>query len=534
MADTVYAVDGYLDAGYTVYTADAGAGLSATVRVPQDNYIQDNYAEAGYFGLGQLLAGAIKSGQSSLTGTASVSVSAGRIRNPQTTAVLALASLATQTVSAGATRRITQNLSSSGSVACSAGTRKTATASLTAFDTVTVTALPRKNFSGDLACVSSLSASANVTRDAGYPTATVTWDSQDSSWDDWQHLYWDPDNGIWISTRSSLYAFPIVTGSQQHLLTSAFSIYPIGGQVQTGIANLVENQSDIFVIGGYEKTTGGTVSVSSTLTVPGEKLHSTTGSDISTSFSISAQADVIPPTRGTADLQSQFTIYPNGGQFQTGTIDLASEFTIYALGKTPGIQEASAGITARASSIVAGARRAGADSAVSAQAQASATSIRIRRTADDLSSQFSQLAIPTRKRPGLATIASVATYSATCTRIQRSPAALSSTCSFAVNGGQLASAGGLLNTAFGMPVLGGRLASGQALLQALGFTLQAGDVYWFDPDLVLRVIPESRFYAVLGETRSLTVADETRVNMVLDELRTLDVPEETRSLQVIA
>lgn len=570
MADTVYVVDDYIDAGYFVYTADAGAGLSTTSYLPYPNYFEDNYIQFNYVE-GGLYATANRPATATMSGVSSTSITATKqvIAEATVTAIAtldastrrtrtvseSLTSTATVSATATRTRTVSQNLSSTATVSAtvirqrqdsknltstctlsvSVEITKSTGASLTAFDTISVVTQANKNFSGNLAGEFSLSAQASVTRDAGYPTATVTWDSQDSSWDDWQHLYWDPDNGIWIRSTSSIYAFPIVTGDRQHLLNSEFSIYPNGGHHRQALASLVENAASVFTIGGYVKTTGGIANAQSTLTVPGEKLHSTTGSNISANFSIGIQADAIPPTRGIANLQSQFTIYPNGGPFVLGSSTLNSEFSIQALGKTPGLQDARASITAQSTNSITPLRIAGGQSTVSTIATSSATSIRIRRITDNLSSQFAQNTTVIRTRPGASVLNTVASYSVTSTRVKRSGADVNIIANLDALAGKLKIIGSNPIAVATMPLaLGGIRVGAQANLIAQGFTLQAGDVYWFDSDLVLKVASENRWYAVLTESRLLTATEETRVNMVLDELRTLDVPEETRSLQVIA
>lgn len=548
MADIVYLVDGYLDAGYFVYTADAGAGLTSRSFVPDDAYIVSGYAVTGYFTVPELVAVRSRSGSLSITAVATTSVTATATKpgtaTASTTATLSGTSkrtrstsvTATATATLTATGRFAQSgasaLASTFTAQITATATKPTGATLTAFDSVSVTALANKNFDGNLSSSFVFTVTPSVTRDAGFPTATVTWDSQDSSWDDWQHLYWDPDNGIWIRTTSSLYAFPVVTGNTQFLLPSEFTIYPNGGYALTGSAVLPAD-SDIQIVPGYVKSGSCEITAQFSITAPGEKQHSTDSATLSTSSSMSTDATIIPPTRGTVAMSSAFVQTTTPGYVLEGNADLASAFAIFAQGKIPGLQDAGASITGRFSTATQANYSVRASSSIAGTFTASINGARTRTTTGSFASEFGIVATSTRTRPGVAN--NSARFSVTATGINVRPGAATISGEFSVTAlaGYRLAGQGAFNCMSSLSGTGSRRRNGTATISSNGFVLVAGDVFTIDPDFQLTVTQETRWYPVLPELRLNSVTQETRVNTIWPEFRAIPVPQETRQETVL-
>lgn len=549
MADIVYVESGYLDAGYLVYTADAGAGLTARSFVPDDAYIASDYAVTGYFFTPELQATVIKSGSATITVVNTTTISA--LRTAPGTAAVTTASAVTvtsartrsspvaitSTSTLAAVGRFAQRgeaaLNNTFTATITATATKPSGADLTAFDTIAVTALANKNFTAGLTVNTALSAQPSVTRDAGFPTATVTWDSQDSSWDDWQHLYWDPDNGIWIRTTTNLYAFPVVSGDNQFLLSSEFIIYPNGGHFRTGTASLVEDQSLLFAIGGYEKSESSNITASAQIQVQGGRVHSTAQAAMSSAFAWSADAEVIPPTRGQADLLVNSTVSALGGPIKQFSSDLASEFSLEASGRQPGLQEADAVLSMVTTQTTTAVITARGTANVTVNSSQTATPTRLLEFASALIASSVASIVPVRIRSFDSGTASTSTVTGTGVRVRPGAGNLQMLTQFSVLAGYRLGGNGDLSTQTTLFGGGTRRRNATAAISTQGFVLTAGDVFTIDPDFQLVVTQETRFYPVLPEQRLRTVAQETRVNTIWPESRAIQVPQETRQETVI-
>jgi hypothetical protein len=549
LADIVYVESGYLEPGYTVYTAAAGSSLTSTARLPDDPYLEADYVASGYLFTPTFDATVIKSAVSNVGVVTSTTVSVTRSR-PGASAVTVSVTQSTnaaRTRTANATATVASTITADGrfqqqgaasisstfTVAVTATATKPTGADLTAFDTIAVTALANKNFTAGLSAVSTLSATPSVTRDAGFTTATVTWDSQDSSWDDWQHLYWDPDNGIWISTRSSVYAFPVVSGDNQFLLSSEFVTYNNGGYVLTGSATLAEDASEIFAIGGFEKTTGATASVVSSVAVAGEKIHSTTSADFATVVAVSATADVIPPTRGQATLTTAFETYNNGGLIESAAATVSGEFVFQAESRTPGLQIADANLKVTVSQISQARFTASAASAMNITGTISSQAQRVREGLSAVQVSTTVNTVFTRLRILSSGMNTQFVQTATSTRVIAGQSAISTASDLIILAGYVLSGISNIASNSATTITGARRRNSTATITAAGFVLTAGDVFTIDPDFQLIVRLETRFYPVLPELRLRTVTQQTRVNTILPESRVIEVPQETRQETVL-
>jgi len=184
LADIVYVEQDYVDTGYLVYTATAGAVISVAADMGQVSYATAGYLDPGY------IANLVQADQVIASGA-------------QLAATTATVAQARRTRSITAQAVITSNAQITGQVTISAGAVLASTGS-----TLTVAAA-QLGTQADLQVTSLVSTTGTITHDAGLALPVVTWDQQDR-WDLWFRTFWDPttQTGVRLPAYTALAAAP--------------------------------------------------------------------------------------------------------------------------------------------------------------------------------------------------------------------------------------------------------------------------------------------------------------------------------------
>ncbi len=363
MADTVYVVDGYVDTGYFVYTANAGATLTSAAFLPPDTYFAPDYITADYVVTPVLLADRIRGTTPTLTATTAISAQADNIVK--------------------------------------------ATATLSGI-TATLTVAGRLSPSDvDVQVTSTLTAAAGAIRDPGLSTRIVRWD-QLGRWDPWFGTYWDP-SGV---TGQELPAYTAVavlaevrqTGTATITGTATVSVTAQSfsdRSAQLSVTAQAETTPDRIRNTAATATVTSTLSVSATTVIEGQ-------AEISSAVTATAQAERI--RTATSNLSVAVTVSALPDRVRAVTQELQAFNTqLTAAARTRGF---GAALVASASVDTTAVKTAQGVIAASTQAQLEAQALQIAANRANLFSTFEQTAHPTRIRPtGQATFATQATFS---------------------------------------------------------------------------------------------------------------------------
>jgi hypothetical protein len=224
--------------------------------------------------------------------------------------------------------------------------------------------------------------------------------------------------------------------------------------VTIGIVANIDTVSSITFNGGYLETAASTQSSQFDLTAIVGAIGDNTV-DMSSSFAVTADVDVIPPIRIEAALSSEFTQIVITGFEQLASAAFNSEFAVTADVTVIPPVRIEANLTTAFT--------------VTASIQGSFD------TAANLASEFTE----------------------------------------SVDGQRLRRPGASLNSATNLAVNAGRSVGYAANLPVVASTLTVGSLIHIDPFYQYKVEPESRLGTVLPENRVFMVESETRVNMIL-------------------
>lgn len=363
MADIVYAVDGYVDAGYFVYTADAGAGLVATSVVSQDPYVVIDYLVPDYVLGRELNATVIK------------------------TAVGALVSESSTTASANLTRSTSATLDG---VA------------------ITLTAAGRlRPFGADLSCTSSVSASANLIHDAGLVKPRVTWDDQ-ISWDTWFRTVWDPSEqvGIILPAYARLNADPKSNRDFTFDGNVTATLSAAAMKILNASSTLTSSST---VNASGEKYRQAAADVSSSFDLSVELTRQVAGdASISSVSSLSAQPIKVVPA--SASITSTAELSATSNRIKSATAALSAFDTV--VGAVARIRGFGADLSVTASASIQAVKTARSTSALSASANVTASGIALAANRASFETAAQLAATPTRIRPGVSALSGAFTQNA--------------------------------------------------------------------------------------------------------------------------
>lgn len=376
----------------------------------------------------------------------------------------------------------------------------------------------------DAALVSDFVVNVTPTRIVEIPTSVVTWDDT-ITWEDWYGTYWEPQDFL-LNLQATIQVAGVVetveTGSAQ--LFSEFSVTVIGTEEFTGVVN-IESTTSVLVLGVREQFSN--VNLAAEFALVSDAQRQRLGAVASDSiFVLDGLAE--KTALANSQLESTFTQTTIGTKATETILTVFSDLTLEANANiiasastdisvntavdTTGIRIQSAeastqgifGLDIILSKVVA------ADAVLSSLFDLSADSQRARTATAETVSNFEFFTVPERQRTGTAQIANEFTVD------------LQGQAEF---GTQID-----LPIQFGFDALSQRDVLVSLALDAFAIQVSVGEIIRLDPNLVIKVLPESRVILADSETRIIDVLSETRKFTAESETRTVKVLAETRTL----